>query len=85
MCVDPGMAGDSQRTIKYQIDMPTFKVIYENELYSAENPLDAAKSVRKDIIDSDVLMFTVINEQTGEKFSVDLSEDDEDAVLPITQ
>lgn len=65
--------------------MATFKVIYENELYSAENPLDAAKSVRKDIIDGEALMFTVINEQTGEKFSVDLFEDDEDAVLPITQ
>ena len=63
--------------------MPTFKIIYENELYEAKGPLEAAKLVREDIISAEALMFTVIDESTDEHFSVDLNEDDEDAVLPI--
>lgn len=64
--------------------MPTFTVTYENELYSANDPLEAAKDVRNDIINGEALMFTVVNETTGEKFSVDLDEEDEDAVSLIS-
>lgn len=65
--------------------MPTFKITYENNLYSALTPLEAAKAVREDIINGEALMFTVENEQTGEVFSVDLDADDEDAVVKLNE
>ena len=48
-----------------------------------ENPLIAVKEFVKAIIeDGYVLIYDVEDEDTGEKFTVDLSEEDEDAVLP---
>lgn len=65
--------------------MGKFTIVYEQELYDALSPLDAAKKVRQDIIDGEALCFTVINEETNEKFSVDLGEDDNDAVVIIKE
>jgi hypothetical protein len=49
----------------------------------AKNPLEAVKQVLKMIQESaDGMIYDVENEETNEKFTVDLSEDDEDAVLP---
>ena len=63
--------------------MPKFKIIYEQEQYAALSPLDAAKKIRQDIIDGEALCFTVINEETNEEFSVDLGEEDDNAVYKI--
>jgi len=65
--------------------MGKFTIVYEQEQYDALSPLDAAKKVRQDIINGEALCFTVINEETNEKFSVDLSEDDNDAVVIIKE
>jgi len=49
----------------------------------ADNPLKAAKEISSWLEDG--VIFTVTDEQTNESFTVDLSEDDEDAVLPLTE
>lgn len=51
----------------------------------AENPLDAAKKACKWLLennDAEKMVYDVMDEDTNEKFSVDLSEDDDNAVLP---
>ena len=51
----------------------------------ANNPLDAAKKACKWLLeneDAKTMTYDVMDEETNEKFTVDLSEDDEDAVLP---
>jgi hypothetical protein len=49
----------------------------------ADNPLDAVKKACELLMrDGDTFIYDVQDEETGEKFTVDLSEDDEDAVLP---
>ena len=60
----------------------TFTVSLTFEGLSAENPLDAAKKILEWIQDgADAMTYDVKDEATGEAFTVDLSEDDEDAVL----
>ena len=61
-----------------------FTIVYEQNEYGAFSPLDAAKRVRQDIIKGAALCFTVTNEDNDEEFSVDLNEDDENAVILIT-
>ena len=51
----------------------------------SKNPLEAAKKACKWLLDNNdakTMVYDVMDEITGEKFTVDLSEDDEDAVLP---
>lgn len=50
----------------------------------AENPLDAAKQLAQIILDlnPNELAYEVEDEETREKFTVDLGESDKDAVLP---
>lgn len=49
----------------------------------AENPLEATKKILKWIEgDANTMIYDVIDEETNDKFTVDLSEDDEYAVLP---
>lgn len=49
-----------------------------------ENPLDAVKRFVEFLKDTnlDELTYDVTDEETGEKFTVDLLEEDENAVLP---
>lgn len=61
----------------------TFKVSMEIEV-DAENPLDAAKKV-EDWIQKDGGFQYYVQGENNEIFSVDLSEDDEDAVLPANE
>ena len=65
---------------------PTFKVSLVFEGVTAENPLEAAKQIVKWLQDqqtgAESMTYDVINEATSEAFTVDLLEDDEDAVLP---
>ena len=62
----------------------TYTIKWEQELYNSENPLEAAKNCLRDIQNGDSLCFTVIDEATGKEYSVDLSEDDSEAVMEIT-
>lgn len=60
-----------------------YKVVLQFECIEAENPLGAAKEILKWIESGAHRMtYDVIDEETDEAFTVDLSEDDEDAVLP---
>ena len=61
----------------------SYTIVLRFEVVEAENPLDATKQVHEWIKDgADRMIYEVEDEQTQEKFSVDLAEEDEDAVLP---
>ena len=62
--------------------MPVFKVCWEIQL-DAENPLEAAKLANRWLQEQDnsAVQFYVQEDNTKEVFSVDLLEEDEDAVL----
>jgi hypothetical protein len=67
------------------ISPKTFSVSISFTDMVAKNPLEAAKKACKWLLeneDAKNMIYDVEDEITGEKFSVDLSEDDEDAVLP---
>lgn len=55
----------------------------EDEDITLNNPLDAAKMALSNLQNSETLGFTVINTITNKKYSVDLSETDEYAVIEI--
>ena len=64
-----------------------FKVVWEIEL-EAENPLEAAKKAQNWMQDKDSLCQQFYVQQEGFEdvlASVDLLEEDEDAVLPVTE
>lgn len=62
----------------------TFEVVLRFTDILASNPLEAAKTALKWIEDGASDMIYEVNEETGlkRKYTVDLSEDDENAVLP---
>lgn len=61
----------------------TYTVTLVFEGLDSKNPLAAAKKIAKWCKEGvDEMTFDVINEKTGEAFTVDLSEEDENAVLP---
>ena len=62
--------------------MARYKVSYEIDTES-DSPLESAKEVQE-IMKTSCGQFYVQNDDTKEVFSVDLEEDDEDAVLPVT-
>lgn len=66
--------------------MKTFKIVWEIEL-DANNPLDAAKTALNWIQEqsSQAHQFYVQEENSKELFSVDLDEEDQDAVLPVKE
>lgn len=61
-----------------------FKLCWEIQL-EAENPLEAAKLANKWLQEKDnsAVQFYVQQDDTKEVYSVDLLEEDEDAVLPV--
>jgi hypothetical protein len=63
--------------------MATFKVVFEIEVES-RSPLTAAYQVQEWLRRND-WQFYVQNAETLEIFSVDLLEEDEDAVLPVKE
>ena len=63
--------------------MTTFRISWEVEL-DAETPLDAAKKAQNWLRKDDWQYF-VQDSDTNEIFSVDLQEEDEDAVLPVKE
>ena len=69
----------------------TFTVSLTFTDMTAENPLEAAKKacswllgepIGDSVGDASKMIYDVIDEETNERFTVDLSEDDENAVLP---
>ena len=67
------------KTKSYTVTLGGFNVIQE------DSPLEAAKNIARLLCNDDCpnrLVYDVEDEQTGEKFTVDLAEKDEDAVLP---
>jgi len=59
-----------------------YRVVLEI-VVEAKNPLEAAKTLESWIKDGDKFQYYVQNDETNEIVSVDLNEDDEDAVLPV--
>jgi hypothetical protein len=69
----------------------TFTVSVTFTDMTAKTPLEAAKKacswlmgepVGDSVQDASAMIYDVTDEETNEKFTVDLSEEDEDAVLP---
>lgn len=60
-----------------------YKVVWEISELDAESPLQAAKTAQS-WLRKDNWQFYIQDVKTKEIFSVDLDEEDEDAVLPIT-
>lgn len=64
-------------------DDKTFTVSIVFECTSGKDPLAVAKQVAKWLKeDADNFIYDVVDDLTNDKFTVDLSEEDEDAVLP---
>ena len=80
-----GMEGGKHNSdnTEVSIEAKTFEVTLTFTDIMAKNPLEATKKILKWIEeDAANMIYDVKNELTGEKFTVDLSENDEDAVLP---
>lgn len=67
--------------VRWEDEFPTS--LEDETINDLESPLDAAKQALENIQSSMTLGFTVIDTKDNKKYSVDLSEDDEDAVLEI--
>ena len=64
--------------------MKEYNITWENNYIEAKSPLDVAKKIRQDMIDDKCgWQFFVQDDETKEIFSVDLDEEDEDAVCPV--
>lgn len=80
-----GMEGGKHNSDNTEVSIQpkTFEVTLTFTDIQAKNPLEATKKILKWIEeDASNMIYDVKNELTGEKFMVDLSENDEDAVLP---
>ena len=66
--------------------MARFSISLETSAHEADGPLEAAKELQEWLRDPETfLAYYVQNEETNELFSVDLQEDDDDAVLPLKE
>ena len=80
-----GMDGGKHNSdeTEVSIEPKTFDVSVRFTDIQAKNPLEAAKTIAKWLLeDANQVVYDVVNEQSKETFTVDLSCDDEDAVLP---
>jgi hypothetical protein len=80
-----GMNGGKHNSdnVEHTDDKPTFEIVLRFTDIDEKNPLDAVKKILEWIKDdASTMIYEVKNEITNEKWTVDLSEDDEDAVLP---
>ena len=64
--------------------MKTYTVKFSINAVNGETPLDVAKTITDWIAEKN-MQFTVQDEETKECFTVDLAEEDVDAVLPLTE
>lgn len=60
----------------------SFTVTYTNDIGGVETPLEAAKECLDGIMNQGQRTFEVLNNTTKETVTVDLEEEEEDAVLP---
>lgn len=82
-----GIEGGKHNSDNAETSIPvkTFTVSVTFTDMVAKNPLEAAKKACEWLLengDAANMIYDVIDEQTNDKFSVDLSEEDENAVLP---
>jgi hypothetical protein len=80
-----GMNGGKHNSdnVEHIDNKPTFEIVLRFTDIDADNPLDATKKILEWIKDdASSMIYEVNNEITNEKWTVDLSEDDDDAVLP---
>jgi hypothetical protein len=78
-----GMEGGKHNSDNIEVTTPTFEVVLRFTDIDAKNPLEATKKILKWIQEgADAMIYEVTNEETDQVFTVDLSEKDEDAVLP---
>lgn len=62
----------------------TYTVTLVFEGLSSANPLEAVKAIQSWVADgSEGMIYDVLDEKSGDRFSVDLNEDDEDAVVKL--
>jgi len=78
-----GMEGGKHNSDNTEVSISpkSFKVSLTFEAITGKNPLEVAKMIAKWCEDANTFTYDVVNEETGEKFTVDLSEEDADAVL----
>jgi len=78
-----GMEGGKHNSDNTEVSISpkSFKVSLTFEGITGKNPLEVAKMIAKWCEDANTFTYDVVNEETGEKFTVDLSEEDADAVL----
>ena len=67
---------------EHEDNLQTYSISLTFTDISANNPLEAVKKILDWLEDANTMIYDVEDELTGEKFTVDLSEDDDNAVLP---
>ena len=78
-----GMDGGKHNSDNTEHIENSFTINISFDFVNGTNPLDVAKEVSEWLKDgAENMIYDVTNDTTGEKFTVDLSEDDADAVLP---
>jgi len=77
-----GMEGGKHNSDNIEVTTPTFEVVLRFTDIDAKNPLEATKKILKWLSEADAMIYEVENEETHKKWTVDLSEEDEDSVLP---
>lgn len=80
-----GMDGGKHNSdnTEVSIEPKTFDVSVRFTDIQAKNPLEAAKKIAQWLAeDSNEIVYDIVDEQTKKAYTVDLSCDDEDAVLP---
>lgn len=82
-----GMEGGKHNSDNIELSnrLSTFTVSVTFTDMTAKNPLEAAKKACKWLLeneDAKNMTYDVTDEETNKSFTVDLSENDEDAVLP---
>ena len=79
-----GMDGGKHNSdnTEHEDNLQTYSISLTFTDISANNPLEAVKKILDWLEDANTMIYDVEDELTQEKFTVDLSEDDADAVLP---
>ena len=79
-----GMDGGKHNSdnIEVSVNTRSYSVSLTFTDIDAKNPLEATKKILGWLSKADAMIYDVVDEITNEKWTVDLSEDDEDAVLP---
>lgn len=79
-----GMDGGKHNSdnIEVSVNTRSYSVSLTFTDIDAKNPLEATKKILAWLSEADAMVYDVVDEITNEKWTVDLSENDEDAALP---